>query len=156
VIETESERGALPDLNHQSLSAHVPGYEGCDAWVCGPQPLMDAAKRLYAERGAGTKLRIEQFVLASPRGDFGDEAGTVQFARSKRRLSGDKRSLLEQAEASGLNPKSGCRMGICQSCKCTKLEGVTRDLRTGELSTDSNVQIQICVSVPVGNVSIDI
>ena len=48
-------------------------------------------------------------------------------------------------------------MGICQSCKCTQaIEGVTRDLRTGELSTDSDVDIQLCVSVPVGNVSIDL
>jgi ferredoxin-NADP reductase len=156
VIETESERGSLPDLNEASLTEIVPDYGHWDAWVCGPQPLMDAAKRVYALRGAEQRVRTEQFVVATPARDFGDEAGLVQFTRSKRQLEGDKRSLLEQAEAQGLSPKSGCRMGICQSCKCTKLSGVTRDRRTGELNSDENVEIQLCVSVPVGNVSIDL
>ncbi len=156
VIETEEERGALPDLNAQSLSAIVPNFEAWDAWVCGPTPLMDAARKLYAERGAAERVRTEQFVLATRVEVADGEAGTVEFVRGKKSMSGDKRSLLEQAEASGLNPQSGCRMGICQSCKCKKLSGVTRDLRTGELSTDENVDIQLCVSVPVGNVSIDL
>jgi len=156
VIETESERGSLPNLDHDSLSAIVPDYKSWDAWVCGPSPLMDAAKRVYAAQGAESRVRTEQFVTASAPVAHENEAGLVQFTRSKKQLEGDKRTLLEQAEASGLSPKSGCRMGICQSCKCKKLEGVTRDLRTGELSTDSNVDIQLCVSVPVGNVSIEL
>lgn len=156
VIETESERGSLPDLNHESLSALVPDYASWDAWVCGPTPLMDAARKIYAAQGAVERVRTEQFVVATQPMAFANEAGLVQFARSKKHLEGDKRSLLEQAEASGLSPKSGCRMGICQSCKCRKIEGVTRDLRTGELSTDTDVDIQLCVSVPVGNVSIDL
>jgi stearoyl-CoA 9-desaturase NADPH oxidoreductase len=156
VIETEAERGALPDLNEASLSAIVPEFASWDAWVCGPAPLMDAARRLYASQGAEARVRTEQFVLATPHVSFEDEAGSVRFVRSDRRMEGDKRSLLEQAEASGLRPQSGCRMGICQSCRCKKLEGVTRDLRTGELSTEDNVEIQLCISVPVGNVSLDL
>jgi ferredoxin-NADP reductase len=156
VIETESERGSLPDLDHASLAAVVPDFADWDAWVCGPQPLMDAAQRAYAARGAAERVRTEQFVVATPAPSFESEAGRVRFARSNRQIEGDKRSLLEQAEASGLRPQSGCRMGICQSCKCKKLSGVTRDLRTGELSTDSDVEIQLCVNVPVGDVSIDL
>lgn len=156
LIETESERGCLPDLNEASLSAIVPDFEAWDAWVCGPTPLMEAARKLYTARAAEKRLRTEQFVL-STRVDVAEgEAGLVEFVRAKRSLNGDKRTLLEQAEAQGLNPQSGCRMGICQSCKCRKLSGVTRDVRTGELSSDDNVDIQICVSVPVGNVSIDL
>src|SRR5690606_13264131 len=151
-----AERGALPDLNEQSLSALVPAFERWDAWVCGPQGLMDAATRAYAARGAEARVRTEQFVVASQLPQFEGEAGHLYFARAKRSLSGDKRTLLEQAEGAGLNPKSGCRMGICQTCRCKKLEGVTRDIRTGELSTQPDVDIQLCVSVPVGNVSIDL
>ncbi len=156
VIETESERGSLPDLHHGSLSAIVPDYASWDLWVCGPTPLMEAAKKIYAAQGAAHRVRTEQFVVATKPQVFENEAGLVQFTRSKKRMEGDERTLLEQAEASGLRPKSGCRMGICQSCRCRKIEGVTRDVRTGELSTDSDVDIQLCVSVPVGNVSIDL
>lgn len=156
VIETEEERGSLPDLNASSLAAIVPDFEAWDAWVCGPTPLMEAARKLYEARGASERVRTEQFVLATRVDVAEGEAGVVEFVRGKRSMSGDKRTLLEQAEASGLSPQSGCRMGICQSCRCKKVSGVTRDLRTGELSTDDNVDIQICVSVPVGNVSIDL
>ena len=80
-----------------------------------------------------------------PNKPLADIGGTVMIVRA-----------YQQAEASGLSPKSGCRMGICQSCRCRKIEGVTRDVRTGELSTDTDVDIQLCVSIPVGNVSIDL
>ena len=64
--------------------------------------------------------------------------------------------LLEQAEAAGLTPESGCRMGICYSCTCKKTAGKVRDLRTGEISSGDEEDIQLCVSVPVGTVTLDI
>src|SRR5690606_12348545 len=79
VIETEAERGALPDLNEQSLSALVPAFERWDAWVCGPQGLMDAATRAYAARGAEARVRTEQFVVASQLPQFEGEAGHLYF-----------------------------------------------------------------------------
>jgi len=155
VIETESERGSLPDLTADSLAAIVPDFAAWDAWVCGPAPLMDAARRIYAAQGAADKLRTEQFVLATPN-VLDNQAGQVAFARAKKSLTGDARTLLEQAEASGIDGRRGCGMGICMSCRCKKLSGVTRNLRTGQLSTDENEEIQLCISVPVGDVTIDL
>jgi ferredoxin len=117
---------------------------------------MDAAKRAYAVRNAESRVRTEQFLVATPPLTLENEAGLVQFTRSKKQLNGDARNLLEQAEATGLSPKYGCRMGICMTCKCKKIEGVTRDVRTGELNTDHDVEIALCVSAPIGNVSIDL
>lgn len=156
VIETESERGAVPDLNEQSLRAVVADFEAWDAWVCGPTPLMNAAQKLYAAHGADKLLRTEQFTLARSAVVTDGEAVELTFARSHKVAEGDQRTLLEQAEELGLNPKSGCRMGICQTCRCKKLAGVTKDIRTGEISSDANVEIKLCVSVPVGDVSIDL
>ena len=47
-------------------------------------------------------------------------------------------------------------MGICHTCTCRKLEGAVRDVRTGEVSTAPDEEIQICVNAPVGDVTLDI
>ena len=47
-------------------------------------------------------------------------------------------------------------MGICKACTCIKTAGQVRDTRTGEISDGGEAEIQICVSVPVGTVTLDI
>ena len=65
-------------------------------------------------------------------------------------------TLLEQAEAAGLTPDFGCRMGICHTCTCHKTAGAVRDVRTGQVSTEEDVDIQLCVSVPAGDVALEL
>ena len=69
-------------------------------------------------------------------------------------VENDGRTLLEQAEAAGLEPEFGCRMGICHTCDVPKLDGVTRDVRNGELDTGERDRIQPCVSVALGDVDL--
>jgi ferredoxin-NADP reductase len=156
VIETESERGSLPDLSEQGLAKVVTDFDNCDTWVCGPVPMMNAVKQAFRARGAAGRVRSEEFVVAMPTISVDGETGHITFARAKRITDGDHRTLLEQAESAGLRPKSGCRMGICQSCQCKKLSGITKDIRSGVLSTEDNDLIKLCISVPVGDVSIDL
>jgi ferredoxin len=80
--------------------------------------------------------------------------GRVTFADSDIEVVDDGRSLLEQAELAGLSPESGCRMGICHTCTRRKTGGVVRNLTTGAVSTAPDEDVQICVSVPVGDVDI--
>ena len=47
-------------------------------------------------------------------------------------------------------------MGICFSCITTKTSGRVRDLRTGETDDDPDHPIQLCVSAPVGDVTLDL
>jgi ferredoxin len=63
---------------------------------------------------------------------------------------------LEQAEDAGLAPQYGCRMGICNTCSCRKRAGRVRNLISGEVSGARDEQIRICVSVPVGDVELDL
>ncbi|PCJ43884.1 MAG: hypothetical protein COA99_07615 [Moraxellaceae bacterium] len=65
-------------------------------------------------------------------------------------------SILEQAEAQGFSPASGCRMGICHECTCKKTQGVVRNLLTGKLSSADEESIQSCISIPVGQVSVEL
>lgn len=81
----------------------------------------------------------------------------LQFARSQLAVTGDSASsLLQQAEAHGLRPVHGCRQGICTRCTCTLLSGTVRDLRNGQLQHEPGQPIRICVSVPQGDVVVDL
>ena len=65
-------------------------------------------------------------------------------------------TLLEQAESAGLRPEFGCRMGICHTCTCRKSAGAVRNVLTGEVSDEEDEDIQLCISVPAGDVALEI
>ena len=77
------------------------------------------------------RLYVESFVPpALAPAVAGD--GTIAFGRSGLTVADDGRPLLEQAEAAGLLPEHGCRMGICKTCTCAMTSGTVRHVRTGE------------------------
>jgi hypothetical protein len=47
-------------------------------------------------------------------------------------------------------------MGICHTCTARKAAGAVRDVRTGEVSEEEDEDIQLCVSVPAGDVALAI
>src|SRR5947208_2905686 len=65
-------------------------------------------------------------------------------------------TLLEQAEAAGLSPDFGCRMGICHTCTCRKSAGAVRNVLTGEVSEEDDEDIQLCISAPAGDVALEL
>ena len=65
-------------------------------------------------------------------------------------------TLLEQAESTGLRPKFGCRMGICLTFTRHKTTGIVRHHYTDERCAEPDSQIQICATVPVGDVVVDL
>ncbi len=154
----ESEGGELSGLfSSEHLFKSVPDFAQATAFLCGPPPMMAAVEKVWDEQGISDRLHKEQFTLATAAVDDGGSAeGEVRFVRSETLVTNDGKTLLEQAEAAGLNPESGCRMGICYSCTCKKTAGKIRDLRTGEISSGDEEDIQLCVSVPVGTVTLDI
>ncbi|MET9327240.1 flavin reductase family protein [Tsukamurella sp. NPDC003166] len=120
--------------------------------ACGPASLLDAAKQLYTD--AGVELRVEEFtppVVAAP---SGEATGTLRFTEAGTEVDNDGRSILDQAESSGLFPESGCRMGICFSCTAVRKSGCTTNILTGETNDEPDQHIQLCVSAPVGDVEI--
>jgi len=117
-------------------------------FACGPPSLVDAVRDHYPD------ARSESFV--PPTFVVPEQAGggRITFLQSGTSAIDDGRSLLEQAEAAGLTPESGCRMGICHSCKCRKTSGAVRNLITGAVSSADEEDVQICVSAPVGDVAL--
>jgi len=47
-------------------------------------------------------------------------------------------------------------MGICHTCTRRKTAGTVRNLITGAVSTVPGEDVQICVSVPVGDVDLSL
>lgn len=119
-------------------------------YVCGPAALADAV-RAHCTTVYSESFTPPEFVLPTE-----PSGGQVSFTASEVGVVDDGRNLLEQAEAAGLSPRHGCRMGICHTCTCRKTSGVVMNLTTGAVSSADPENIQICVSVPVGDVQIDL
>ncbi|GHG34837.1 MULTISPECIES: ferredoxin reductase [Amycolatopsis] len=139
------------DLTGFFSAEHVePRFRDAETFVCGPKPLMDAVRAELGER-----VHTEEFTPPALTFDTADAEGRVRFKRSGRECANSGKPLLEQAEEAGLSPEHGCRMGICFSCTQLKTAGRVRNARTGEVSGDEDEEIQLCISVPVGDVEID-
>ena len=143
-------RGPGGDLDGHFTAAHAAAaLPDADAvYVCGPHALVDAVRRHYPGAVAETFAPAPLVIPDSPGG------GRVRFGDSGITVEDDGRTLLDQAESAGLTPKTGCRMGICHTCTRRKVHGVVRNLATGTVSTADDDAVQICVSVPVGDVEI--
>ena len=124
--------------------------------MCGPPALIDAV------RASGTALtaRIDYWPRPSRPGPHavtrGAATGTLRFLRSDRHAAIAAGTLLEQAEAAGLSPEFGCRMGICHTCTRRKSAGAVRNVLTGEISAEEDEDIQLCISVPAGDVALEL
>lgn len=127
-----------------------------ETFVCGPPALIDAVRDTWTEACIEERLHVESFVppTLAIRTDVAE--GTIAFAASGESVANDGRTLLEQAEAAGLNPDFGCRMGICATCTCRKSAGAVRNVISGAVSDAEDEDIRLCVSVPVGDIQISL
>jgi len=136
------------------LSQEVPDWRERQTWACGPEGLLNQAEKVWLGAGIGDRLHLERFAVskAAPAG----AGGTVTFARSGRSVAADAAtSLMDAGEGAGVQMPFGCRMGICQSCVVSLVEGHVRDLRTGK-EHDPGTRVQTCISSASGDCVIDI
>jgi len=154
-------------ITREDLSEHVSGVHAKDVYLCGPEGFMQTVlSHLDSLELEPAEVQRESFGFRSPinpaeaegggkkakdRTEQG-KAGTVRFERSGKQVDADgQATLLELAEQAGLNPKYGCRSGICHECSCQRGNGELMDIRTGQLINASRAQIQPCISVPLGD-----
>jgi|CZKU01.1.fsa_nt_gi ferredoxin-NADP reductase len=149
-------------FSREQLESFVPRWAESCSFLCGPPSLTDAVVGLWTAAGLQGQLRTEHFAL--PRTgpyltkDSDDPTRHwISFARSGIGIDGGAGvSLLDRAEAAGLDPPYGCRRGICHTCTCRKISGVVQNVHTGAVSREPNEDIQLCVSTPRSAVSIDL
>jgi ferredoxin-NADP reductase len=141
--ETAQLQGHFSD---DHLAAAMPSPDA--VYVCGPPALAESVRR-HCDNVSSESFVPPVFVVPAEA-----SGGRVAFTESGLTRADDGRPLLEQAEAAGLTPASGCRMGICHSCTRRKTRGAVKNLTTGAVSTADEEDVQICVSVPLGDVEL--
>jgi len=141
-------------LDLTRLDSEVPDWRERQTWACGPEGLLNRAQQVWTQAGVGDRLHLERFAVskAAPAG----AGGRVTFGRSGRTVAVDAAtSLMDAGEGAGVQMPFGCRMGICQSCVVSLVEGHVRDLRTGQ-EHEPGTRVQTCVSAASGDCALDI
>ncbi|MBB4845204.1 ferredoxin-NADP reductase [Paucibacter oligotrophus] len=140
-------------IHAEQLSASL--SDDLHALACGPGGFAQTARELLADRAQSFKA--EAFTPAVPLNTDSKHQVKVELRRSGRTLEvASGVPLLLALEAQGLRPQSGCRMGICHSCVCTKHEGLAEDINTGERCSEPEAAIRICVSRACTDISLDL
>jgi stearoyl-CoA 9-desaturase NADPH oxidoreductase len=141
-----------------ALERAVPDYGDRLSFLCGPAGFMTTMREHWEARGLDSRLRLESFgapCATAPRG--ATTALEVRCTRSERLFTAPGIDpLLAEAERAGLRPRYGCRMGICHTCSCVKRSGIVENLLTGELSTEPDERIQLCISRARTDLTLDL
>ncbi|MGN6252303.1 MAG: ferredoxin reductase [Marmoricola sp.] len=142
-------------LQLEQLDAYCPDWREREVWACGPGPMLDAAEEFWEAAGLAERLHLERFSVEL--GGEGGEGGTITFQNTGKSIEVDgATTVLEAGEQAGVGMPYGCRMGICHTCTVTMLSGRLRDLRNGDEYADVNAPVQTCITVPVGECTLDI
>lgn len=143
-------------FDRDELIRVAPWFAEGQTYLCGPPRLMDSVRAVFEAERLADRLHTEEFTFSAAPVDAAEVHGETTFSASGVTADNTGTSLLEQAEQAGLTPEFGCRMGICFSCTAVRRAGCTRNLRTGELESDPDQPIQLCIQAAVGDVDIDI
>lgn len=116
------------------------------AFICGPQPMMDAAERALREAGvAAQRIHIERFgtpapdpvsqpraAIAPPAGQAADPAGAADVViiadgkQRRLRIAADGPAILDAGLAAGIDLPYACKGGVCCTCRARVIEGSVR------------------------------
>lgn len=128
------------------------------AMVCGPLPMLDAAKRAWKALGRSpADLRFETFGSSGIHAPEPFRIVVPQFGREI--LVPENQSMLDALNEAGLEVISDCRRGECGVCAVNILgvDGMVdhRDVFFSEQQKHDNTKICVCVSRAVGSITID-
>jgi ferredoxin-NADP reductase len=147
VLHLDDDPAGPGRFDEAQLARVVPDFAERATLLCGPAAMMARAEAMWERAGCAHKLQRERFASPPPPPPTGDQIVRVRLARADRTVAvGGSGTLLEQLERAGLRPPNGCRMGICQTCKCKKTRGSVQNLVTGAISAEPDEEIQLCIS----------
>lgn len=138
----------MGQLNAQRLAQLVPDHGDRHTLLCGPSAFAAWVRQLHQDQGRLEDLQSESFGLSTAKADLtAGVANPVACTISEHTFTAAAgQALLPAAEAAGLSPRHGCRIGICRSCLCQKRDGIVENLLTGEVSAEPGQWIQLCIS----------
>jgi ferredoxin-NADP reductase len=148
VIRLDDDPAVRGPLDETDLRARIPDFAERETFLCGPPGMMAAIDHIWAGAGALDRLHSERFTAPPPAAVPAGSAGVgVRLSRSGRSVAAGVGTLLEALERAGERPAHGCRMGICNTCRCHKRAGTVENLITGAVSSEPDEEIRLCVSV---------
>jgi ferredoxin-NADP reductase len=143
----------------QHVQNYCPDYHQRTSFICGPSPMIQQARKVLSDlKVDNSKINFE-FFGAAPIEMKNTGQAIVHFQASEKIVVSEENkteTLLEQAEAQGLTPVSGCRIGVCHQCICKKKSGIVFNTRTQQYSDTGSEEIQLCISVAQGDVVLDL
>jgi ferredoxin-NADP reductase/nitrite reductase/ring-hydroxylating ferredoxin subunit len=137
--------GAARDRIRELLSGYQPYTQ---VYVCGPVPMLDAARRIAYELGwPESTIHFEYFKNSHAIDD--STTFEVALARSCVTLTVPPgKSILQVIRENGIEIASSCEQGACGTCLATVLEGdpIHQDVYLNDAEKRSGTKIMTCVS----------
>ena len=131
-------------------------HENAEFYLCGSPAFMDSLRGGLKEWGVPeNKVFFESFSKAPKKADSdsttvdGVETAEIEFAQSGKTLTWNKGdgTILEFAEANGINPAFSCRVGVCLTCSC-KIQSGEVAYQEEPSGTPDDGEVLICISQP--------
>ena len=124
-------------------------------YACGPSGFAATAETLFKHVAS---IQTEAFGLSQFDTDATDTGFiNVTLTQSNKTLAIPKgQSILSSLEHQGIKPKHGCRMGICNKCACSKVQGSTKNLLNGSANHEPSQLLKICVNSAQSDLVIDL
>lgn len=135
-------------LDAARIAAAVPDWRERETLLCGPDGFMAAVETMFDGAGLRERLQSESFGRRATPVDPQATEHAIAYGAAPHFLARADQTLLDAAEAAGLQPKFGCRRGICRTCQCRKRSGTVTNLLTGQASGPGEEWIQLCISTP--------
>lgn len=146
------------------LTQACPDFVDRDIYMCGPGGMISDVTETSQQEGVSedqlfSEYFSQQISNVDP-DEISDEAIEIHYEQSRTQQtlnpSRTQKTLLELAEGSGLSPTSGCRIGVCHQCICKKKQGRVYNTKTKQISDTGEEEIQLCLSIPLDNVALEL
>ncbi len=144
-------------LDTSLLQDTLPQWTHTVTYCCGPAPLMDAARQIWADAGVSRNLHLEAFAAPTPSGDP-DARHHISVRRDGQTRDFDapgNLTLLVAGEQAGLQLKHGCRQGMCHECTCRLQRGSVQDVASGKRIDGEGQPIRLCVSAALSDLELE-
>lgn len=146
---------------HLQQAGINPAESGLQIMICGPTAMIKAARQVVIAEGAYSDQVISEYFGAAPleQLDVAQGEQLVSCLSSEQQFisrADHSQTLLDLAEQAAIKPVSGCRVGVCHQCICKKQSGVVYNTKTERYSDTGAEEIQLCISVAVTDLVLDL
>lgn len=150
-LSRQRQPGFVAPLDGNNFIELFPDFRQRDIYLCGPEGFMDKVITSLQMYGYDMdRLHCERFISRQPAFveasfDFNQVQPEIYFQHLNTRIQltveDQGKTLLELAERHGVNLESGCRKGMCGSCKLTLKDGKVSGNQLGNA-------VYLCSSYP--------